>query len=216
VPGLILVLVSWLGALIIFSQEPIKQQMKDISRQAIQKQLEKKNASKEQIDKTMEVAEKYGSIGTMAVSFFIPIIGGFVVPLIWGLIIWVVGAKILGGDFPYFKAVEAVGLVTMIGVLDAVVRTLLVVAMANVFVSPGLMLLIKDWDPQNKVHALLAHVSVFTIWILAIRAIGLGRLSNVSFGRAALWVFGIWAGYTLLFFGVGLAIQQAVSKFQGG
>ena len=35
-----------------------------------------------------------------------------------------------------------------------------------------------------------------TFWLLAVRAMGLARLSGVSFIKAALWVFGIWAAYT--------------------
>ena len=216
VPGLIIVLVGWLASLVIFSQEPIKQQMKEISQKAIQKQFEKKNLPKEQMDKAMEAAEKYGGIGTMVSAFFIPIFAGFLAPFVWGFIFWLIGAKILKGAFPYMKGVEAVGLANMIGVLDTVVRTLLVTVKGSVFVSPSLMLMVKDWNPENKVHSLLGYINIMTFWVLAVRAVGVSKLSNVSFVRTSLWVFGVWIGYSALFFGFGLLMQQVFSKMSGG
>jgi hypothetical protein len=215
-PALILILVSWLASTLIFSQEPIRQQLKEISLKAVQKQAEKKNVPKEQMDKQMEMVEKFGTMGPMIAAFFAPIFIGFATPFFWGLILWLVGSKALGGVFPYMKGVEAAGLAGMIMVLDTIVRSLLVIVMGNVFVSPSLALLIKDWNPENKVHALLGYFNIMTFWLLAVRAIALSKLSNVSFGRAALWVFGVWIGYSALFFGFGVLMQQIFSKMGGG
>ena len=129
--------------------------------------------------------------------------GGFVTPFFWGLIIWLVGAKLLKGNFPYMKAVEVVGLANMISVLDVIVKTLLIVGLGNLYAAPSLVLLVKEFDPQNTVHSLLAIVNVMTFWLLAVRAVGLARLSGASFAKAALWVFGIWAAYTGFFIGLG-------------
>jgi hypothetical protein len=113
------------------------------------------------------------------------------------------------------KAVEVVGLSNMIGVLDAIVRTLLILVMTNLFAAPSLALLVKDFNPQNPVHSLMALANVMTIWLLAVRTVGLARLARVSIAKAALWVVGIWAGYTLLFWGFG-AIMQLAAKRMGG
>jgi len=113
------------------------------------------------------------------------------------------------------KAVEVVGLANMIEVLEAIVKTLLIVGEGSLYASPGLMLLVKDFDPQNTAHALLAIVNVMTFWVLAVRASGLARLSGASFTKAALWVFGIWAAYTGFFVGLGL-LAKAVFKRIGG
>ena len=51
-----------------------------------------------------------------------------------------------------------------------------------------------------------------TFWLLAVRAIGLARLSGVSFAKAAVWVFGIWAAYTGFFIGLGALVQAAVQQ----
>ncbi len=36
----------------------------------------------------------------------------------------------------------------------------------------------------------------------------LARLSGVSFGKAAVWVFGLWAAFTGLMVGIGAAVRS--------
>jgi hypothetical protein len=148
-------------------------------------------------------------------AVLVPVFGGFVTPFFWGLILWLVGAKVLKGDFPFMKAVEVVGLVNMVSVLDVIVRTLLIIGLGNLYAAPGLVLLVKDFDPQNTVHGLLALVNLTTFWVLALRAIGLARLSSVSFTKAALWVFGIWVAYNGFFIGLGLVAKAAFKRIGG-
>ncbi len=113
------------------------------------------------------------------------------------------------------KAVEVVGLANMISVLDGIVKTLLIVGLGNLYASPSLVLLVKEFDPQNTVHSLLAIVNVMTFWLLAVRAMGLARLSGASFAKAALWVFGIWAAYTGFFVGLGVLAKAAFKRIGG-
>ena len=215
-PALIIMFLGWFAGLLIFSQDTIKHQIKDVREKAIQKQMERKHASQQEIDKAIEMAEKYGDVGTIAMAFIAPIFSGFAPPFIWGGIFWLIGAKALGGRFSYMKAVEAVGLAAMIEALEIIIRTLLVLVTGNMFVSPSLALLVKDLDVQNKVHVLLGYINIMTFWLLAVRAVGISKLSNVSFARAALWVFGVWIGYSALIFGIGTAVQQVFSKMGGG
>jgi hypothetical protein len=214
VPAVILLLVSWTAGWLILSQDTIKHQLSDITDQAIQKQVERAHMSEQQAEQAHAMGEKWAGISSKIGFALVPVFGGFVSPFIWGLILWLVGAKLFKGNFPYMKAVEVVGLANMISVLDVIVRTLLIVGMGNLYAAPGLVLLVKEFDPQNPVHSLLAVVNVMTFWILAMRAIGLARLSGASFAKAALWVFGIWAAYTGFLIGLG-ALAQAAFKRMG-
>lgn len=213
-PAVILLLVSWTAGWLILSQDTIKHQLSDITDQAIQKQVERAHMSEQQAEQAHAMGEKWAGISSKIGFALVPVFGGFVSPFIWGLILWLVGAKLFKGNFPYMKAVEVVGLANMISVLDVIVRTLLIVGMGNLYAAPGLVLLVKEFDPQNPVHSLLAVVNVMTFWILAVRAIGLARLSGASFAKAALWVFGIWAAYTGFLIGLG-ALAQAAFKRMG-
>ncbi len=87
--------------------------------------------------------------------------------------------------------------------------------LGNLYASTSLVLLVKEFDPQNTVHSLLTLVNVMTFWLLAVRGIGLARLSGASVAKAIAWVFGVWAAYTGLL--VGLAfLAKTVFKRIGG
>jgi len=215
VPALIFILVSWVGAWLALSQDPIKHQLSEMTDQAIQKQAEKTHMSEQQAEKVREAAAKWGTISRSIGAGLVPVLVALSSPFLWGLFLWLVGNKVLKGNFSYMKAVEVVGLANMVTVLDAIVTALLRVGLSNYFASPSLVLLVKEFDPQNTGHALLAIVNVMTFWLLAVRAIALARISGASFAKAALWVFGIWAAYTGLFIGLGL-LMQAASKRIGG
>ena len=215
VPALILIAVSWVAAWLVFSQDSIRHQLSEITDQAIQKQIEQAHMSEQQAEQARAMGEKWAGISSRIAAGLAPVVTGFVTPFFWGLILWLVGAKILKGDFPYMKAVEVVGLANMVTVLDVIVKTLLIVGLGNLYAAPSLVLLVREFDPQNTVHSLLTIVNVMTFWLLAVRAMGLARLSGASFTKAALWVFGIWAAYTGFFVGVG-ALAKAAFKQIGG
>jgi hypothetical protein len=84
---------------------------------------------------------------------------------------------------------------------------LIVILSGNFFASPSLALLVKDFDPQNPAHGMLAAVNVMTFWLLIVRSIGLARLASLSFSKGAMWVFGVWASYTGFFLAVAWAMQ---------
>jgi hypothetical protein len=214
-PAVILIVVSWAAAVLIFSQDSIMHQFSEIVDQGIQKQVQSGRVTEQQAEQGRAVGEKWAVIIAKISSGIIPVLAGFGTPFVWGLFLWLVGAKVLKGDFPYMKAVEVIGLGNMIGVLETIVKTLLIVGLGSLYASPGLNLLVKDFDPQNTVHALLAIVNVMTIWVLIVRAIGLARLSGSSFAKAALWVFGIWAAYTGFFFALGQASKLFFKRFTG-
>ena len=215
VPALILILVSWAAAVVIFSQDPIKHQLTEITDRAVQKQVDSGHLTEQQAEQARLAGAKWASIGSKIGAGIMPVLVGLATPFLWGLIVWLVGAKVLKGGFPYMKAVEVVGLGNMIIVLDSIIRTLLIVGLGNIYAAPGLMLLVKDFDPQNTVHGLLGILNVTTFWVLAVRAVGLARLSGASFAKAAAWVFGIWAAYTGFFIGLGLLGKMFLKRMTG-
>ena len=215
VPSLILIVVSWVSSVLIFSQPSINHQLSEITEQAIQKQVERSKMSEQQAEQARAMGEKWAGISAKIGAALTPVIAGFVTPFFWGLIVWGVGVGLLKAKFPYMKAVEVVGLANMINVLEIILRTLLIVGLGNLYASTSLVLLVKQFDPQNTVHSLLALVNVMTFWLLAVRGIGLARLAGVSFTKAALWVFGVWAAYTGLLVGLAFLAKSAFSRMGG-
>ena len=208
-PAILLIVLSWVSGWLIFSQPSIQQQMKDISNKAIDRQVEKGKLTSSQADQARAAAEKFGSIGYKVGAVVAPVFMAFITPFWGGLILWLVGSFALKAPFPYLKAVEIAGLANMILILDVVVRTLLVLITGNLFSTLSLSLLVKDFDPQNTIHSLLAVVNVMTFWLLAVRSVGLARLTGASVAKAAVWVFGIWIVLTGIMIGFGAAIRAA-------
>ena len=48
-----------------------------------------------------------------------------------------------------------------------------------------------------------------TFWLLAVRSVGLARLTGASVAKAAVWVFGIWIVLTGIMIGFGAAMRAA-------
>ena len=205
-PAILLVLISWVSAGLIFSQPAIRQQMVDLADKSIDQQVEKGHLPSAQAEKSRPFAEKTALVMAVISAVAGAPLVAFASPFWWGLILWL-GGKILKGNFSYLKAVEAAGLANMILVLDVVVRTLLILVTGSLFASPSLALAVKDFDPQNTLHGLCALVNVMLFWVLLVRSVGLARLSGASVGKAAVWVFGIWAAYTGLLMGLGAALR---------
>ena len=212
VPALLLILVSWLGAWVIFSQDSIQQQLREITDQAIEKSIQKQHLSEQQAEQARAIGAKFGSIGPKIGAYAVPVWMGVVIPFWWGLLLWLIGTKALKGDFAYMKAVEVAGLAGMVGILDSIVRALLILITGNIFASPSLAFFVKQYDPQNPLHNLLATINIMTFWALALRSIGVARLSRAGFGKAASWVFGVWLILTGAFTGLGLAMQKIFAR----
>ena len=105
------------------------------------------------------------------------------------------------------KAVEVAGLANMILALSIIVKTLLILITGNLFASPSLALVVKDFDPQNPVHSLFVMLDVMMLWLLVVRSIGLARVSVASFGKAAAWIFGIWIAFMGVIIGFGATVR---------
>jgi len=205
VPAVVLVVVGWICSGIVLSQDAFRHQVSDLVEKSIQAQVEKSHMTEQQAD----AARKIGEISWKVQVAVGPAFIAFVTPFIWGFFLWLVGRKT---SLPYMKAVETVGLASTVGILEAVVKTLLIFVTGNIMASTSLAMFVKDFNPQNTTHALFAIVNVMTFWVLAVRAIGLARITNVAIGKALAWVFGIWISYTAFFWAIGVALQHIFAK----
>ena len=94
--------------------------------------------------------------------------------------------------FGYIKTLEVAGLALMISVLGAVVTLLLTLNLSKVFAAPGLALVVSDFDAHRKSPLLLGAANVFSLWLVGVLSVGLGKLAGVPFLRAAWFVFAAW------------------------
>lgn len=209
VPTLLVVVLSWISVTVIFSQENINQQLRDIQEQAIRKRAEKAHMSQQQIEQTIQATEKFAAIGVKIGGYVAPPFAAFGGLFLVALVIWLVGTKVHHGAFGYLKAVEVVGLAQVIACLGVIVKTLLIVALGNIFASPSPVLLLKHYDPQSTLHAALGMLDVTGLWSLAVMSAGFARLAGISFGRAAAWLYGIWLLLVIGILGFNAAMRAA-------
>jgi hypothetical protein len=108
------------------------------------------------------------------------------------LVLWFIGRVLLGARFSYGKAAEVVGLTGSIVVLGEAVTGLLAAAVGDPAARPALSLFAGLLPSQSPFRPLLGGVNVFHLWTTAVLALGLSKLSRVSFKESAFWVFGYW------------------------
>jgi len=215
VPALTLLVVSWLGAWLIFSDAAIRQQMRELSEKAIDQQIARQHMTETQAEEARKAAGKFADLGPMLGAVVGPVVVAFVTPFLLGLLFWVIANHALKTSLPYLKAVEVVGLAAMISVLEAIVRTFLIVITERPTASLSPVLFIKDFDPANALHSLSVFANPLVIWLLLVRAIALAAVTGRSFRKAAGWVFGLWLGYTGLMWATGWMAQHAARKLGG-
>jgi len=207
VPAVVLVVIGWICSAIVLSQDAFRHQVTDLVEKE-QAQIDKTHMSEQQADMTRKIGEFSWKARVVAG----PAILAFATPFIWGFFLWLVGRMVFKAYLPYMKAVEVVGLASTIGILEAVVKTLLIFVTGSIMASTSLAVFVKDFNPQNTTHVLMTVVNVMTFWVLVVRAIGLARLTNMTTGKALAWVFGIWISYTAFFWGLGVAVQHIFAK----
>jgi hypothetical protein len=76
-------------------------------------------------------------------------------------------------------------------VLGAVVTQLLISASANPAARPSLALIVPKLA-AGPLRQVFDTLNVFHLWATGVLAVGLSKLSGVSFKEAAFWVFGYW------------------------
>ncbi|MDB6123970.1 MAG: hypothetical protein JWQ71_2963 [Pedosphaera sp.] len=198
VPLILSISIGIIYTLVVFSQPGVIQKIKDAEDKKIQQRVEQGKMKKQDADNAQAMIEK---IMTPTVFKLIGIggavFGSSALLFLIAAIIWLLGRFLFKGEVTYLQALQVNGLSSMISVLGAIVAMLLVVIYGNVSMTPGPALLIRNFDPANKMHLLLSGLNVFSLWYVAVLSLGLARLSGAPFWKAAAWIFGIWGFFTL-------------------
>jgi len=194
VPLLLTCLVGVIYAFAVFSQENILHSMRDAQDKAMQQRVDAGKMTREQADQALAVSEQFMGPTLMKVFGSVgAVVANCVMLFLAALLIWLLGRWALKTRFPYLKAMEVAGLAGTINILGGIVAMLLAVVMGNMAMSPGPVLLVHEFDPANKIHLLLSQLNVFMLWYIALLSLGLAKLCQTAFGKAAIWLFGLWA-----------------------
>lgn len=204
-PALLLLLTGWFGGWLVARDPILQQQQSDLQDQALVKMGEKLKWSEQELDQQRRNAEERKGLGQGIGIAAVPVASVVVATFWWALMLWLIGAKLLRGDFAYGKALEAAGLIAVIEVLNKVLTPLLQLVMGTSFAAPTLLLpMVKGFQATNALHLTLASVNVLDVWGVAVSAVAVARLSGASFVKSAAWVFGLWLGWKIALIGVSL------------
>jgi hypothetical protein len=206
VPMLLLMVVSAVGAWLVFSQPAFQQQQDEAQAKFVQRLVEKGKVPPEAV----AAQDTQGPRSSLKYTLG-PVAGAIVTSVaapFWGaLLLWIIGAKLLKGGFSYLKALEAAGLACMIDVLGALVKTLLILATANLYASASPILGLREVDWFKPAHLALASLDLFALWLYGVRALAMARLGKLSLGVCLVWMFGCYAALAALMIGVMLAFR---------
>jgi hypothetical protein len=219
VPAVLFMVASWMAGALIFSQPAIKQQLADVQERALQQHfqpyVDSGKMTQAQADQAKAQATKFAGMGQMAGVFISPIFQAAITPFWGGFILWLGGLLIFRQRFAYLKAVEVVGLTLGVLAVGAIVRGLFCTATGNMFASAGPVMFVKDFKPSNPLHTTLLTVDIFVVWGVMLRAVGLAKLGDTSFIKAAAWVLGVWIALTGSMLALGIGAQKLAGSITG-
>jgi hypothetical protein len=216
VPALASIIVGIVFTFVVFSQAQIIQGMREMQEKQMQQMVDKGKLTRQQADQAMAMSEKFTGPTAMKVFGIVGSIIGVTMKLtLIALLIWAIGNLVFKTQFGYGKAMEIVGLSAGISVVDAVIRMLLAVIYSNPSMSLGPVLLVGHFDPQNKVHMLLAWLDVFLFWQLGVWSLGLARLSGRSFTKSLIWLAGSLFLITACFVGAMMLLSKMLAGLGG-
>lgn len=209
----LLILAAFISTGVIFSQPGVTQQIREQQRAAFDKQVSAGKMTQAQADEAAAMAEKFSGPVLLAVFGCVgAVITGFATPFWSALWLWLIARFYLKSPVGYLKVLEVAGLSLMIIALAVVVKTALVVLTGNFSAALNPLLLMKSADPHRPLHQILMLLDVMTFWLLAVRAIGLAKLTGATFGKTAAAVFAVWLVMSGLVIGGSLATQAIFAK----
>jgi len=187
VPALLSAVVGTLAAIAILSQPVIQQQMREQQSKLMAKQVQAGTLTSAQADQMLALVEKL----MVPIAVILTVVASVVRVLWWALVLRLLGQMFLKVRLGYSKMLEVAGLGTMISVLGAIVTLLLTVKL-GAFETPGLRLVVDDFEAARKGQLALGAATVFSFWLAGVMSVGLARLGDVPFLRAAWLVFAYW------------------------
>jgi hypothetical protein len=186
-PAILSALVSPLAAIVVLSQPSVQQQIRDQQTGLMAKQVKAGTLTKAQADSLMTLAEKV----TVPIAATLTVFASFARLFWWALVLKLLARVFLRTRLNYLKLLEVAGLATMISVLGTAVTLLLTVKLGAVG-TPGLGLAISDFDNARKSSVVLVAASASSIWVAWVMSVGLAKLADAPFLRAAWLVFAYW------------------------
>jgi hypothetical protein len=206
IPLIFLVIVSIIFTLVVFTQPPIKEQMKEQQLKAMEKRVEEGKMTREEYDRALEFMPEPGApmwliFGAVGVSLVMVL-----TLFISALVFWLVGKYLFKVPVTYGKVSEVVGLSMYIMAIGSIVSMIFIIAGGSLYSGPSLAMALPNFDPVNKLHKFLLSFNLLTFWYLGVLAVGIGKLFNTTYMKSLITVAVLWLLYEGLTTLIGLGM----------
>ena len=191
IPAIIFLVVSIVMHFVAMNNPSIADQTGAMMRKGMDEAVAQGKMTAEQAERSYEMMRPGSPVFTaMAVGGTLVMTFGALFGL--GLVYWLVGKGAMSATAPFMKVVEVVGLTLLIGTLEVIVTSVMIIGLDRVTATPSAAFFISNFDFTNKVHMLLAKVNLFTLWTLIVTSIGLSRLFRKDFPKVLVLVLVLW------------------------
>lgn len=198
VPAAIWAVIGSVMALLLFSQPWALAEITRIQDKAMEKQVALGKISQAQADQSIEAMHRFMPMAMKVFGVIGSVVGAFLIPIIWGLIIWLVANKVCGADIEYMKGVEAAALAMGIYLLAAVVGTLVSFVLGHLqTISAGAF--VQGFDATDRSHVALAALNPFYLWYMFVAAVSVSVLTKTPLAKPLIAVTVIWVLMRALF-----------------
>jgi hypothetical protein len=201
IPILILFLVAGLVSRLVMMNEDVYFEIKQKQVDAVEKQVEEGNLTREQADQQLEGIDAFmrGPIGWIA-AIAGSLIGGFIIFFIIVAWYWFWCRFVLKGEGSYSSALVAYGLTAYIGIVQFIITGILTFLFGTLVKDTSLAALLSS-DRATIVGFLLAKVDPISIWAYIILSIGLASMfKSENKGKYFVLVFASWIFIGLILF----------------
>lgn len=206
-PALLVGLLVSVCALILFSQPVFIQQIREVQDREMQKMVDQGKMKPADMERAQAMMAGIGLVLIKVGAVVGGVAGSLVGPAWWALIAWLVARFVFRSDIGYLRVTEVTGLASVVNGLSAVVGMFLQLGLGSLFSGPHLGTLVKGFDPTNRAHLALAVLNPFSLWHLALVALGTAQLIGSKFRPVFVVLFGVWIGYK------GIAIILGLVQF---
>jgi hypothetical protein len=198
VPLIVLILVTSLFSVMIFTNETLKMQFSDAQSQRMQERVNSGQMTQEQADQQLDGMERMGG---MMIAFGIvgTVISMSVIFFASALVLWLVGKFALKAEGGYGKYLELYGAAGWIGILGAIVTLLMMVGLGSMYAAPSAALaVLSEFKPTDTMHRLLSSFNIFSLWQFYVLGVGLAKYGQKSIGVGVGAAAALWIAWTLV------------------
>lgn len=156
--------------------------------------MEEKGMSAEQIDKAMEMGEKFGRIlgpisaGVGTVIYLLAISGLFLF----------VGNIILGGKSSFKKLLSVVCYTSLIGSLNSIILLPIILSKENMDVHFSLAAFMSSDTTETFLYQFLKNIDLFWIWQIIVAGIGIAVIYKFSTKKSITMVASLYVIYMVI------------------